>query len=153
MNLYLVRHGEALSADVNPERPLSDTGAANVKKMAESLKRYGVSVDTVFHSTKKRAEETARILAETLNPVSNLVEKQGLEPNDPVDTIFREIFEADGCLMIVGHLPFLRNLAERLLAGSKAGDLPVFKPGSVLSLAGSGTKWEITGFASPDLIG
>jgi len=152
VNLYLVRHGEAVSADTNPERPLSSTGAANVKKMAESLKQAGVRVNTIFYSTKKRAEETARILAEILNPVCNSVEKPGLEPNDHVDTILGEIIEAGDNLMIVGHLPFLKDLAERLLAGSKNRDLPAFKPGSVLSLSGSGTKWEISSFASPDSI-
>lgn len=29
MELYLVRHGEAVSADINSEKPLSDTGAAD----------------------------------------------------------------------------------------------------------------------------
>ena len=150
MKLYLVRHGEAVSADRNPERPLSDTGIANVKKTAEFLKSSGVSIKTVFYSTKKRAEETARILAKTLNPQCNLIQKQGLEPNDSIDTILGEILGADDSLMIVGHLPFLKDLAEKLLAGSKNRDLPVFQPGSVLALTISKANWEINSFASPD---
>lgn len=152
MELYLVRHGEAVSADINPERPLADTGIANVKKVAEFLKQADVSVKTVFYSTKKRAEETALILAEALNPQCSSVQKQGLEPNDPIDTILEEILGADDSLMIVGHLPFLRDLAEKLLTDSKNRGLHAFKPGSVLTLTGSGTKWEISSFASPDSI-
>ena len=91
-------------------------------------------------------------LAETLNPQCILIQKQGLEPDDPIDTILGEIIETDDSLMIVGHLPFLRVLAERLLTGSKSGNLPAFKPGSVLVLTGSGVKWEIGSFISPDSI-
>ncbi|HNS32564.1 MAG TPA: phosphohistidine phosphatase SixA [bacterium] len=152
MELYLVRHGEAVSADINPLRPLSDSGIADVKKIAGFLKQSGVSVNTVLHSSKKRAEETARLIAETLNPQCILMQQQGLEPNDAIDTIMGEILGAEDNLMIVGHLPFLRDLEEKLLAGSKNKDLPAFKPASVLILNGSGTKWEISSSASPDSI-
>ena len=151
MNLYLVRHGEALTPDMNPERPLSSIGISNIKKVATSLKEDGVKVDTIFYSTKKRAKETALILAEKLNPTT-LVEKQGLNPNNSIEIILEEIFGATDNLMIVGHLPFLRILTEKLLSDSKKKDFPTIKPGSVLSLSKNGDEWTLIKFISPDLI-
>ena len=52
MNLYLVRHGKAAHMVVHPEQPLTDLGKADVLKVAQHLKKSGVSVGNVWHSTK-----------------------------------------------------------------------------------------------------
>ncbi len=37
MKLYLVQHGKALSKEADPQRPLSEEGIREVKKMAEFI--------------------------------------------------------------------------------------------------------------------
>ena len=66
MRLYLVQHGEAMSKDENPERPLTAKGRKNVTKTAKFLKKKGIRVRKIFHSTKLRAKQTAQIIASLL---------------------------------------------------------------------------------------
>ncbi len=153
MELYLVRHGAPVPAEVNPERPLSEKGAAEVKKTALFLKEAGVVAETIFHSTKRRARETAEILTQTINPQTALLEKQGLAPNDSVDAILPDIRAAgESSLMIVGHLPFLAKLAGRLILSAEDKEVVVFQPASVLLLAGDNENWQIRWFITPALL-
>ncbi len=42
MRLYLMQHGNPVMEEVDPERPLSDQGKSDVRKVAEFLKRARV---------------------------------------------------------------------------------------------------------------
>jgi broad specificity phosphatase PhoE len=66
MELYLIQHGEAKSKQEDPERPLTAKGAENIKKTASFFKQLPKRLDLIWHSGKKRAEQTAEILDETL---------------------------------------------------------------------------------------
>ena len=48
MQLLLVQHGEACAKDVDPDRPLTDRGAADVDRLAAFLGDAGVRVGRVF---------------------------------------------------------------------------------------------------------
>ena len=82
MKLYLVRHGNALAPDQDPESPLSEKGIRETKKMATVLAHFNLELGAVWHSTKQRARQTAEILH-----VGTPIEKEGLKPNDPVEPI------------------------------------------------------------------
>jgi len=151
MQLYLVQHGEAVSEEVNPERPLSEKGISDVKKVATFLKQAGININTIFHSSKRRACQTAQMLTKDLNPKCNILQREGLAPNDSIDGILREILERDEDLMIVGHLPFLAKLAGKLLLDSEDKNIIEFKQGSVLLLSGSANNWKVKWFITPDL--
>ena len=92
MHIYLVQHGAVVPKDENPEKPLSDSGRDDIKKMASFLVRSHVSAARVIHSGKLRALETALLLAEVLGP-GNVVEEieSGLAPNDSTDALFAAI--------------------------------------------------------------
>jgi phosphohistidine phosphatase len=152
MELYLVQHGEAISEEVNPERPLSEKGILDIKKVAAFLKQAGININTIFHSSKRRAHQTAQILAQDLNPKCNVSQKEGLSPNDPVENIYREILKRDEDLMIVGHLPFLARLAGKLLLDSEDKNIIEFKQGSVLLVSGNANSWKVKWFITPDLV-
>jgi phosphohistidine phosphatase len=137
MYLYLVRHGEALSEKVDPERHLSEQGMLDVSEMAAFMACAGVKVDQIWHSSKERARRTARIIAEAV-PHKNMVERQGLSPNAPVAGIAEEIGQVREDLMIVGHLPFLDLLAARLLTGNDHEGFLAFAAGGAACLE----KWE-----------
>lgn len=115
MKLFLVRHGEAVSSDVDPERPLSGPGKAIVAKVGRHLKGLGIKVDEIRCSVKARARETAEIIAKEIAPGTAPAETQGLKPNDSVEPVARQLEEENRDTMIVGHLPFLPTLAARLL--------------------------------------
>ncbi len=45
MRLYLVQHGEAVTKAVDPDRPLSEQGRADVERLAIWMGAQGVEVD------------------------------------------------------------------------------------------------------------
>jgi phosphohistidine phosphatase len=153
MRLYLVQHGEAVFEEVDPARPLTEKGKADVSKTADFLKGK-INIDTIWHSTKLRARQTAGLINEILSSKNGILEKTGLAPNDPVDRIKDDILkEKQEYLMIAGHLPFLGKLASLLLAGSESCDVVAFRNGGVVCLeltdkADCSVVWAVI----PDLI-
>lgn len=150
MKLYLIQHGKALPKEANPDRPLSSAGITETRKTAETLGARDIAVDLIWHSPKKRAVQTAEIIAESIK-CENVQERNDIKPLDPVENISFEITNAGKNIMIVGHLPFLQKLAGRLLTGSKENDLIIFKNSGVAALIYE-EKWRIDWLLSPDLI-
>ena len=109
MILYLVQHGEAKSEAEDPERSLTEAGAAVVERMADWATRTGLVVEQIRHSGKRRAEQTASILAKRLKPAQGVAAIGGLNPGDDVRATAKNLQSDQGQVMLVGHLPHLRN--------------------------------------------
>ncbi len=153
MRLYLVRHGEAVSEEVNPERPLSQKGRVNVEKMGRFLRRAKLKVDLIWHSGKVRALETAQILGEALSVKDALVTRQGLAPLDPIELIENQLREREEDLMIVGHLPFLGKLASSLVSEPPSPGLITFQAGGVACLERlEEGSWRLEWMVNPGLL-
>jgi phosphohistidine phosphatase len=117
MDLFLVRHGQARLSGEDPERGLADLGIEQVETAARWTSLSGASVSQIWHSGKKRAQQTAEIFARHVPPPKGVVEVQGLLPTDDVIRA-AELVEAESeNVLIVGHLPFLSRLASALIAG------------------------------------
>ena len=149
MTIYLARHGEAVSLEKNPERPLSPEGKAEVEKIALLLETMGLKVSKIVHSGKKRAEETAEIFSKNLCDGKISVSK-GLNPNDSAEEFFKKLNNEDK-VMYVGHLPFMERLASFILTGDEKEVLIKIKTGGVLCLEESQERWCIKWLISPDL--
>ena len=54
MKLYLVHHGDAVPADVDPQRPLSAEGRVGVEQVAGAAAQRAVKPAVVWHSGKLR---------------------------------------------------------------------------------------------------
>ncbi|MFQ5789328.1 MAG: phosphohistidine phosphatase SixA [Acidobacteriota bacterium] len=121
MELYLVQHGEAMTKDQNPERPLTEQGMATARRVAALASRLGVQVAEIRHSEKLRAVQTAQVFEQALGAPCK--QAPGLTPNDDINPVRREVASRPGNLMLVGHLPFLSRLAGALLAQDES--LPV----------------------------
>lgn len=134
MTVYLVQHGNPVPKEEDPDRPLSAQGRIDVEKMAAFLKRSGVRIEEVFHSTKTRARQTAELIAAILNPRITPMEKRGLSPMDDVRVIAEELEQSEQDLMIVGHLPHLAKLSSFLTTGSKDRPVIRFQQGGVVCL-------------------
>jgi phosphohistidine phosphatase len=128
--LYLVRHGEARTDGPDNDRTLTEHGVAGVERVAEWIARTGATVNEIRHSGKRRAEQTASILAARLNAAS-VVAIAGIAPNDdPV--AFAQSIADDESVMIVSHLPFLAYVVATLLGTERA--IVDFHPATVVAL-------------------
>lgn len=153
MRLYLVQHGAALPKEVDPERHLTDAGAADVKKVADFLRPLKLSVAAIWHSGKPRAKQTAEILARAISSQQGVVEREGLAPGDPVGPVRKLIEQSQEDLLIAGHLPLLSKLAALLVTGDKAAEVTTFRYGGVVCLDRSEAgHWTIAWIILPDLL-
>lgn len=149
MALYIVQHGLSLSPEIDPERGLSDEGRAEVEKIAAVASGYGVTVASIVHSGKKRAYQTAEILADHLHPHS-VMSRSGIDPLDAVEPI-GDTLEAGADLMLVGHLPFLERLVSYLILGKTAPRVFKLQNGGILCLDRIDDAWAITWALMPHI--
>ena len=149
MRLYVVRHGEAISENVDPRRPLSSTGRAEIQSLAGYVQREQPRVEKILHSTKLRAKETAQILASVLQPVPILEKKSYLGPDDPLDHALEDVKDAKSDLMIIGHLPFVGKLVEALLPPKAEGLRVGFKTGTMVILEKRANNWRFADKIDP----
>ncbi len=151
MKLYLVQHGEAISEEVDPQRPLTEKGFAEVSKMARFARATGCRAPMIWHSGKLRARQTADLLARALQSEEGVQERGGLAPSDPIEPMLEELAARQADLMVVGHLPFLAKLASMLLCGSFS-DMIAFQPGGILCMErGPDHRWRLAWMATPEL--
>ena len=127
MKLFFLRHGEADWPHWNrsdDERPLTDYGKEEMRKVAALLERLAVSPDMILTSPLPRAAQTAEIVATKLK--IGLREEELLIPGFNASRLKKLIgkHHADA-LMIVGHEPDFSNVIATLTGGtvklSKAG--------------------------------
>jgi phosphohistidine phosphatase len=153
MKVYLVRHGKAVSSEVDPQRPLTEQGRIEVEKIASFVKPSDLSVEHVWHSGKLRAAQTAEILAATVEVEKTCSSREGLQPNDDVSTITEELEAYDKDLMIVGHLPFLGNLTSLLISGRETANVIAFDAGTIASLdRHNHGEWQLNWIITPGIV-
>lgn len=116
MKLYLVQHGKALSKEVDPDRPLSDTGRNDIRRLTTFLPG-NVDVSRVMHSGKPRARQTAALLATALAPQASVETASGLNPNDPPQALVLQLETQNDDLLVVSHMPFIGRLGSLLITG------------------------------------
>jgi len=151
MKLYLVQHGEAVTKEVDPDRPLSTQGINAVTRVANFLKQSGISVSKILHSGKTRARETAEILVHILLNNGHIESIDGIAPNDPVAAFALTIPTLETNTMIVGHLPFMAKLVAWLVTADENQPLITYKQGSVVCLEQDEShNWQIQWMIRPD---
>jgi phosphohistidine phosphatase len=153
MELFLVQHGEAKPEPEDPERPLTEVGAQGAERVAAWAARAGVKVDEIRHSGKRRAEETAIIMARHLCPAGVVRPVTGLAPKDDVRPVGEEVARAEKRLMLVGHLPFLSRLASLLLAGDPERTLIRFRNAGIVCLVREEGSWLVGWMTTPGQLG
>lgn len=149
MELYIVRHGDALSMNPDAARTLSPVGRVEVQTIAQTLATRGVRVRQIRHSGRVRARETADLLGAVLEPPAGVIEIDGLHPEDHIEPIANSLFGERESLMLVGHLPFIGRLVG-LLTGGDAHRPPIsFPTGTVACLQGEDDQWELAWAENP----
>jgi phosphohistidine phosphatase len=153
MKLYLVQHGEALEKDVDPARPLTERGRAEVERVAAFLRGVGVRAAKVLHSGKLRAEQTAELLAPAVGAAGRVEKTGDIDPLDPPLAFELTVNEWTEDTMVVGHMPFLGKLVSRLVADNEIRATTAFCPGAVVCLeSGGDNTWLIAWMVRPELV-
>lgn len=117
MDLWLVRHAIAVprGGDVlDHARPLTPKGRARFEREVRGLYGLGVRFDRVYHSPWARAAQTA----ELLKPIAT-GERLALDAlaRPPDDDLLEALEGAGASVALVGHEPWMSELAALLLLG------------------------------------
>ncbi|NIQ37494.1 MAG: phosphohistidine phosphatase SixA [Proteobacteria bacterium] len=119
MEIYIMQHGQAFSKEVDPERSLSLDGQDQVAASAQALEKIGVGLDLIAVSPKKRARQTAEIVAQSLSyPVEDIKITESLQPTAPAAEAiaFLKAYEDKERVFLAGHLPSVGEIASDLLS-------------------------------------
>ena len=146
-----MRHGEALSPQIDPERGLSDSGKLKIQAVAAHLKKSDISFQHIFHSKKKRARETAEIMARTLSPNVELKIHDYIKPEDDPSIILSEINRWTEDTLIASHLPFVPNLITQLTGEDAYLTKITFETGTIVCLE-KDKSWKILWSTAPSEI-
>ena len=152
MKLYLVQHGNALAKDIDPDRPLSETGRSDVELLARSLAEH-IEVSSVMHSGKLRARQTAEILAQFIDTRPSVEVFNSINPNDPIEAFAQLVDDWSEDLLVVGHLPFMSKLVSLLLTGSEEQAIVSYTAGSIVCIESTGDGgWQLLWMVRPGLL-
>jgi phosphohistidine phosphatase len=140
MDLHLIRHAVAFSRDPtrwpdDGERPLTPEGEARFRRAARGIRRIVTSVDVVLSSPLPRAWRTAELLEEEAGwpaPKPEPVLEAGRSPAEGIEVIEPHLDLAS--LALVGHEPYLSELASILLTGRPTSLTMEMKNGGVAHL-------------------
>ena len=150
-----MRHGDSDDGLYDDVRPLSPVGIQEAGAVGELLKLSDEIPDIIYHSPLLRSRQSANLVAEKMKFNGVICEHDGLLPDDSASS-FEEMLPANliGDILVVGHLPFLWNLASYLLTGSE-GELGIrFTTGSIICLERSSTlmEWNLRYYVTAKLI-
>ena len=137
--IYLLRHGDAVPESVDPARPLSKLGDAEITDTILMQVADGPKIAEIWHSGKLRAKQSAEIAARMLG-VKAVIEKPGLNPDDYVTPIAAQLKAANKNIMIVSHMPFLGKLYSLLKTGFEEKDKYDFGSGEVMVIRAISTN-------------
>jgi phosphohistidine phosphatase len=152
MKLYLMQHGEAMSKAENPERPLNEQGRKNATRVANFLAQAGIRIHQIRHSGKRRAKDTATIVAKHVQTQSSVVAVDDINPNDDVRPVAEGLQSETNDVMLIGHLPFLSRLAGFLLTGDPERAVIQFKNAGVVCLERQEENWAVAWIVIPEIL-
>jgi phosphohistidine phosphatase len=156
MKLYLVRHATPKPKEEDPEKSLSDIGKHEIETTAGFAAGHGMKgVHKIFHSGKTRAQQTAEILAKYVGSENGVEASDGLKPLDSPST-WKKRLESntyDGDIALVGHLPYMANLASLLLCNDPEGGFIEFQAAAIACLEmDDDGKWSLEWVISPGIL-
>ena len=139
MLLFLIHHGEAVEAEIDPRRPLSPRGQEQAQHVSAEAAARGARPVVVWHSGKLRAKQTGEALWRACNPLSECAATRDVQPEDPPHWIRDRLLAETRDIAIAGHFPHLPDLVGLLL-----GHLSDFPQHGVVALASDdeGDTWR-----------
>jgi phosphohistidine phosphatase len=95
---------------------------AQAKAAARGIKRLGLGFDLIITSPKRRAHQTAALIAETVRfPYSDILTTETVLPDQSPQALLDLLQQErlDSRVLMVGHMPHLANLARVLMQGGE----------------------------------
>lgn len=114
-----MQHGKAFSEQEDPERSLTPEGKEDISFSARGITRLDIKFDLILCSTKRRAIQTAEIVArETGYPKEKIESSSRFDPLAPADEAIFYLTSLKNLnrILVVGHLPSLEKVASQLLS-------------------------------------
>jgi phosphohistidine phosphatase len=117
-----MQHAFAYSSEEDNQRPLSPAGIDQAKAAAKGIKRLGLTFDLIVASPKRRAHQTAALIAEKVRfPHSDIMTTEAVlpqgQPQELLDLLQKEAPQSS--VLVVGHMPQLGKLSSQLLQGGE----------------------------------
>ncbi len=145
MNLYVVRHADALPAggvvSRDFDRRLSPRGEEDAELMGRALAQLDPNVNIVVTSPLVRAVETGEIIARQLSdhPITHV--STHLAPGFNNNTLFAELLalSAGSSIVAIGHQPDVGTFISSLITGGDDAAVAM-SPGSIAKLVLEGTR-------------
>ena len=138
--LWLLRHGEAVSHDSkpDPERELTARGERQSVAAGAALARLGLEFAAAYTSPLMRATDTARLACEALNiePEEEKLLANGFDRDDALELLGRH--DSDARVLVVGHEPSFSQVVYDLTGGRVD-----FKKGAVVAVRLDGSRGEL----------
>ena len=138
MDLYVIRHAIAeplgeKNEFLDEKRSLTEEGRSRMREVVKGLKKLGVQLDLILTSPLVRANQTAEIVAGSLESKKEIQPTPALAPGAIADQLFAEIKNrADAeSVAVVGHQPDLGRLISRITQGNGCELSIQFKKGGV----------------------
>lgn len=135
--LLLVRHAIAQDRDeaaaqgiADPQRPLTDKGAAKIRSISRALQRLLPSPGVLLYSPYLRTRQTAAILNEQW-PCAT-IQSDTLAPGGDAEALLDLLNKHPGPIVLVGHEPDLSELMGLLLCARQLGFIRIKKGGAAL---------------------
>ena len=151
MLAYLVQHGKATTREENSDRPLTEEGRKEIEAVMLLMMQFGaITASRVVHSGKRRATETAELIAAKLE--AEVEAAEGLAPDDEPAIWAERLETADRDLVVVGHLPHLERVASLLLCGDPDAGVVRFSNGGIVCLGGQDGRWSLHWAVTPALV-
>jgi phosphohistidine phosphatase len=143
MTLYLIRHAQADERGPkypdDSKRPLVDKGFKQVKTLVKVLKALDIEFDALFSSPYTRAAQTAEPLLPQLKKGRHIHYLDTLATDNFTQLLIdvkERLSDKDKAIALVGHEPYLGQLAANLLTGDTDEPKLNFKKAALLELSG-----------------
>lgn len=143
MLLLLIRHAQAVEQDEkryrdDTLRPLMPKGRKIQRRLTRELRKYQTIPQRVFSSPWKRAWQTARIVIDELDlPKSARIQCAALAAPPDLAELAQQVgvVAPEETIALVGHEPWMSELASLLLTGKTAGLSIDFAKSGIMGIA------------------
>jgi phosphohistidine phosphatase len=145
MNLYIVRHAEALPlggiVTRDADRRLSPHGEEDATLMGRALAQLDPNVDIIVTSQLRRAIETGELIGKEISDHPIMHVSEHLAPGFSNNALFRDLLSlgAGSNIIAIGHQPDMSDFVSFLIAGSQGASVAM-SAGSIAKLVLEGSR-------------
>ena len=122
MELFILRHGETskrLSRSGGLDRPLTYTGTADIKNIANSIKKLRIKIDLIVTSPISSCKQTGEIINDMFKKRISIIFCNDLKPEGEILDFYNIISKyKESSILIVGHEPYLSSMINDIISNN-----------------------------------